>query len=405
MKRTILSLLTAAIVLLTLLTGCGKTEKEPVTIWHVSDLHYLAPELIEDRDYFISVMRRSDGKVTHYAPEICASFVSAALDARPDAVIISGDLTLNGALTSHTALAEILSPLREAGIKVLLMPGNHDIGSAGYRFTAGDPVPVPGVTTEEFEEIYADFGYSDAISRDGASLSYMAELDGGVRVLVVDTNSGSYGTVTQETLDWAAKQLRAAKRAGCTVIAVSHQNLFRHSPLFAFGYELNNSDELAALYKKYGVQLNLSGHLHIQHIVETDTTAEIAVSALSVTPNQYGVLTLDENHAMRYSTAALTVSAEENGVPLDFARYSAELFDACTEAKTAPMLEEMGLSEEEYASMLDTAKQMNREYFWGAVTAPDEAAYALWSKASGFFPGYLALIYEEIGVDHNHWHR
>lgn len=298
----------------------------------------------------------------------------------------------------------MLTPLKEAGVKVLLMPGNHDTSSAGYRFTAEDPVPIPGVTTEEFEAIYADFGYADAISRDGASLSYMAELDGGVRVLMIDSNSGSRGTVTQETLDWAEKQLRAAKRAGYTVIAVSHQNLFRHSPLFTFGYELNNSGELAALYEKYGVRLNLTGHLHIQHIAEPGATAEIAVSALAVTPNQYGVLELDGTHAMSYSTAALTVSAEENGVPLDFAHYSAELFDDCTEAKTAPMLEEMGLSEAEYASMLDTAKQMNREYFWGAVTAPDEAAYALWSKASGFFPGYLAIIYGEIGADHNHWH-
>ena len=404
MKRKRVALFLAAVLAALLLPGCEKAEKKPVTIWHASDLHYLSPTLIEDRAYFISVMERGDGKATHYTPEICRSFVETAVQEKPDVVILSGDLTLNGSLESHRDLAQILAPLQEAGIRVLVLPGNHDIGRAGYRFTSETPEPVPAADAETFAQIYADYGYTDALSRDAASLSYVADLGGGVRVLLIDVNSGSHGTVTPETLDWATKQLKAARRDGCTVIAVSHQNLYRHSPRFSFGYEINNCAELAALYEKYGVQLNLSGHLHIQHIAGEGRTADIAVSSLAVTPNQFGVLRLDADHRMQYETQPLTVLAEKDGVPLDFARYSAGLFDACTVAKTAPKLESMNLTEAESSAMLAVARQMNREYFGGKVLPPDPTGYALWTEhTDAFFSGYLDSIADEIGKDHTHW--
>ena len=403
MKRRLTALFMIGALALLLLAGCGRTEKKTVTIWHASDMHYLSPTLIEDRDAFVSLMEQGDGKATHYTPELCKAFADAAAEACPNAVIISGDLTLNGDLESHRELAELLTPLKEAGIRVLVLPGNHDLGGVGYRFTADSVEAVPAADPAAFAELYAEFGYNDAISRDEDSLSYVAELDGGVRVLMLDVNSGSHGSVTRDTMDWAEKQLKAARRQGCTVVAVSHQNLYRHSPLFAFGYELNNGAELAALYEKYGVKLNLSGHLHIQHIAQQGSTADIAVSSLAVTPNQYAVLRLDGD-GMSYATQPLSVTVEENGAALSLTDYCAELFDTCTVTKTAPMLDGMDLTDAEYALMLETAKQMNREYFGGLVSAPDPEGYRLWTlQTEGFFPVYLESMYSELGTDHNQW--
>ena len=39
----------------------------------------------------------ADGKVTHYTPQIMRAFVDEMLTLLPDAIILSGDLTLNGA--------------------------------------------------------------------------------------------------------------------------------------------------------------------------------------------------------------------------------------------------------------------------------------------------------------------
>lgn len=48
-----------------------------------------------------------------------------------------------------------------------------------------------------------------------------------------------------------------------------------------------------ALYRRYGVICNLSGHLHIQHTAQIEQGLwEIAASSLAVSPCQYGVLTL-----------------------------------------------------------------------------------------------------------------
>ena len=47
--------------------------------------------------------------------------------------------------------------MREAGIPVLVIPGNHDINNTNASFYFGDEKsPAPSVTAEEFFEIYRE---------------------------------------------------------------------------------------------------------------------------------------------------------------------------------------------------------------------------------------------------------
>lgn len=69
----------------------------PGEIWWVTDLHYISPTLIDDRDAFISLMSQADGKVTHYISELYSAFEEQALQFKPEAILFTGDLTLNGA--------------------------------------------------------------------------------------------------------------------------------------------------------------------------------------------------------------------------------------------------------------------------------------------------------------------
>ena len=108
------------------------------------------------------------------------------------------------------------------------------------------------------------------------------------------------------------------------MISATHQNLFVHNENFVWGYQLNNAAALIELYEKYGVEVNLSGHLHVQTIVESNGIADIAVSALVDTPLQYGILTVSGDK-LSYRTRELSNAALRSKAK--------EVFDECTRNK------------------------------------------------------------------------
>lgn len=76
-----------------------------------------------------------------------------------------------------------------------MIPGNHDINNpqaASYR--AGEAVPAETTTPEQFADIYKDFGYGEALSRDPVSLSYTYQLPDGTWSLMLDSRQYEDGT-------------------------------------------------------------------------------------------------------------------------------------------------------------------------------------------------------------------
>ena len=122
---------------------------------------------------------------------------------------------------------------------------------------------------------------------------------------MLDVNtSAAPNAVLKGTLSWARRQLMQAQADGCRVIAVSHQNLIDHSDLLSSGFTIRNADALRRLYAVSPVLCNLSGHIHLQNMGQTDSGLwDIATSSLAVSPNQYGVLTLTAD-ALTYRTRA-----------------------------------------------------------------------------------------------------
>ena len=193
---------------------------------------------------------------------------------------------------------------------MFVLPGNHDLNSSSAaRFEGDGYTRVDGVTAGEFAVLYHAFGFDGALSRDADSLSYMAALSDDLRLLMLDVNtSAAPNAVLQGTLSWARRQLMQAQADGCRVVAVSHQNLIDHSGLLSSGFTIRNADALRRLYAVSPVLCNLSGHIHLQHMGQTDSGLwDIATSSLAVSPNQYGVLTLTED-ALTYRTAPVRVS-------------------------------------------------------------------------------------------------
>ena len=402
MKKFLLAALLALLIL-----PCA-VQAEGVRIVVASDPHYLSPALVEDRDALLRVVSAADGKVTQYTPEIVQAFVDEMLALSPDAIVLSGDLTLNGGKESHQELIGLLTPLREAGIPVLAIPGNHDGAGKAYRFTATGSQPVVGMNAVGFKEAYADFGYADARSRDEASFSYMYELSPDLWLLALDVNTPEApGSLREETLRWAEEQLQEASRAGARVIGVSHQNLMQHYTGFAFGYQIFNAALLEDLYAQYGVRLHLSGHMHLQHIGQDDNVTEIATSSLAVYPHHYGVIEISGGQAV-YAAHPLDVEAwaQKTGAEdenlLHFDQYSRDFFDRCNSGRRIEQVYALDISEEDKAAMLEYSRELNRNVFAGvSPQGMDPRIEALWQEyfPSSFFTNYLQWMLESVTSD------
>lgn len=365
----------------------------PVTMFVAADLHYLSPDLTDHGSYFQELTASGDGKAMEYCEEITESFVEQVISQSPDVLILAGDLTFNGEKLSHAALTEKLRRIEAAGIPVLVLPGNHDLENPmAASFQGTGYTLVEGINEEQFETLYWDFGLGEAVARDPASLSYVAELSQGFRILMQDVNTvGAPGTLTDQTLRWAEQQLKDAARQHACVVAVSHQNLLSHNSLFSFGFVINNREPLLALYEKYGVICNLSGHMHVQHIAQSENgLPEIATSSLLVSPNQYGVLSLDGTSA-EYHTAPALASASENEEISAYAK--SFLWD--TSYRNAA--EELGSGIPGGERMKTFFADVNSAYFSGRMDAVswDDDAFQRWKQEGTFLYAYLQSILDD----------
>lgn len=282
----------------------------PLTLAVATDLHYIAPELTDGGGFFTRLVENADGKAMAYCEEITDAFVSQVTGEKPNALILTGDLTFNGARASHEALAAKLALIEKAGIPVLVIPGNHDLNSTMAAAFQGESYRlVESVDAGRFSVIYGDFGYREALARDRSSLSYVYELSPGLRVLMLDVNTKEApGRLTDETFRWVRQQLKAARRAGDLVLAASHQTLLTHNRLFSDGYVIGNGGRLQDLYEEYGVLCSLSGHIHIQHIAQSPGgLTEFVTSSLVTSPCQYGILELDPEE-LAYRTDRISFS-------------------------------------------------------------------------------------------------
>ena len=376
-----------------------------------SDLHYIAPELTDGGPGYQQILKNGDSKFMPYVEEITDAFLDEVLADPPDVVLLTGDLTFNGAEISHRRLAGKLQRLEDAGIPVLVLPGNHDVyneNAALYR--GGSFERVPFASGESFAEIYRDFGPGEALSADSDSLSYVWQLNEQVWIMMLDENTAhDFCGLSDRSFQWIEAQLQKAREEGRFVLVAGHQNVFQHS-IFRGGYVIQGTQRLQELLRRYGVPLCLSGHLHTQHVQSEDGLTEIATSALCSYPCQYAVLTAEDGR-LRYGTRRLDLAAwaERNGRPdavfQDFAGAAGVYMDAhFTPAGMAPLVDDPVL----WAEMLAYLQALNRAYFSGdlreiAALDPDGRLAGLWAEENGMTAWYLRSVLDEEGNDHTVW--
>ncbi len=376
-----------------------------------SDLHYIAPELTDGGAGYQQILKNGDSKFMPYVEEITDAFLDEVLLDPPDVVLLTGDLTFNGAEISHRRLAGKLQRLEDAGIPVLVLPGNHDVyNENAARYRGGSFERVPFASGESFAEIYRDFGPGEALSADSDSLSYVWQLNEQVWIMMLDENTAhDFCGLSDRSFQWIEAQLQKAREEGRFVLVAGHQNVFQHS-IFRGGYVIQGAQRLQELLRRYGVPLCLSGHLHTQHVLSEDGLTEIATSALCSYPCQYAVLTAEDGR-LRYGTRRLDLAAwaERNGRPdavfQDFAGAAGAYMDAhFTPAGMAPLVDDPVL----WAEMLAYLQALNRAYFSGdlreiAALDPDGRLAGLWAEENGMTAWYLRSVLDEEGNDHTVW--
>lgn len=284
----------------------------------ITDLHYTHPSLISEKGKALDDYLNRDRKLLLESDAILRRTVQQLLQEDIDVVFIPGDLTKDGEKVSHHGVAQILSPLRKQGIKVLVIPGNHDINNPdAVSFHGDDTCREETISPDDFEAIYADYGYGDAVSRDEHSLSYVSEPIPGLRVLCVDSNKYdenksilngdesdfcvTHGAIRPGTMTWISNEMQVSKVLDKKMLVMVHHNVvehFTHQGLFAAPYLVDSFHEVQKKFMEYGISVLFTGHFHSSDIARVDDSHgnylyEIETASLVTYPCPYRIVDVE----------------------------------------------------------------------------------------------------------------
>ncbi len=297
------------------LGGCG-SDSQPAAPTSanfavMSDLHYYDPTLGTKSADFLEYVA-GDRKMIAESQELLNAAVADIMARKPDFVLVPGDLTKDGEKQNHQQVAAKLGELRSKGIKVYVIPGNHDIKNpASYQYPDNaTKLKIPNIQPADFKSIYSDCGYGAALAQDPASLSYVAEPVPGLWVIAIDSckyaNNDNLpapetgGAITDATLAWIKTQLAAAKQQGKTVIGMLHHGLWKHfslqDTLFA-EYLVDDWQTRSKTLSDAGLTVVFTGHFHANDVVRNDFTSsvlhDIETGSLVTAPSPYRFVQFD----------------------------------------------------------------------------------------------------------------
>ena len=324
-----------------------------------SDPHLFDPSLGEDHN---------EHKLLRESSELLAAAIQKVAGLSVSFLLIPGDLTRDGEPQDHLLMAGQLAGLARAGVKVYVVPGNHDILNPGaVRFRASGKEHVPSVTPAAFAEIYADCGYRDALMRDPGSLSYVAEPVPGLWLLAVDSASyagnmrrgmsAAGGGLTQERIDWIETVLAEALRRDKRVIVMMHHGVLEHFAGQAkyFGnYLVNGWQQVSQMLAAWNVRAAFTGHFHAQDIVEGKTANgqilyDIETGSLVSFPNPVRTVEITGEQKMVIATSFIKDLPSFAARGIDFWEYSRNRLAAGIAQTVAGMMTGVGISQKEAA--------------------------------------------------------
>ena len=271
--------------LATLLLPMMSFAQERVMV--IADPHVLPQSVIDMEPDFDNYMK-TQRKMLDLSEPIWHAMLDTALKYKPDLVLIPGDLTRDGEAAAHDTVSAGILRLQAAGIRTLVIPGNHDL---------------PG---ENWEALYP--GTFDGAVKDPGSHSFAVEPLPGVTVIGIDGSDGkaSIGKLSGATQAWILDQADAAVAKGNMIIAMSHWQILEHFDMqgtLESSCRFSNADDLRDKLMHHGVHLVLTGHFHVNGIttfrdttgLSNDSLVEITTGSPITFPCPYRWLTLSKD--------------------------------------------------------------------------------------------------------------
>ncbi|WP_294079667.1 metallophosphoesterase family protein [Proteiniphilum sp. UBA5384] len=300
------------ISLFILFAGCASSgNPEGIKIAVITDIHFLDTLLVSEGDA-LSAYEQATGRGINDLHEVLEKVLADLETEAPEWLLVTGDITNHGEKQSHLGFIEKLRTLQNRGTRILVIPGNHDINIPDAKAYRGDKaVPAETISKEEFAELYAQFGYADALKRDEHSLSYLAAINESVWLLCFDTNryeehttsSITAGRILPATMEWALDILHEAKEKGVTVLGMMHHGLVEHMPYqstFFSQYLIDEWQKNADLLADAGLKVVFTGHFHANDITMRTSSAgnaiyDVETASLAHYPFAYRIMTLTDD--------------------------------------------------------------------------------------------------------------
>jgi 3',5'-cyclic AMP phosphodiesterase CpdA len=290
-----------------------KSSSPKVKVAVISDIHYLDPTLMPD-DYVsntdFQLIMAGDRKLIELCDPIFRKAMEEIITERPDILLISGDLSFNGELASHTTMVGLLQEIENADIRVYVIPGNNDIRSPEAKSYKTIPAStVANITPGQFADLYQNFGYSEAIDRDDQSLSYICQPFSNLWILGIDAckyvlqPDGTFKVkpdLNPATLAWIQEKMVEANDNNIRVLAMMHYGIMEHYS-GQYGLEgglIKNYTANADSLIKAGIRLTFTGHFHgndvTEYAYEGKTLTDIETGSLVTPASPYRIMTLDD---------------------------------------------------------------------------------------------------------------
>lgn len=374
-----------------------------------SDPHVYDPSLGTGGEAFEGYLA-ADRKLLRESTEIMDAAVTAISDEKVKFVLVPGDLSKDGELSSHQLAVSYLEKLEAGGKKVYVIPGNHDINNgASVKYIGGKRERVPNITPEQFAEMYGDFGYKEALYRDSASLSYVAEPQMGLWLLALDScryreNVENEAPVTDgkfsvATLQWIEEMLQKAASDKKAVIVMVHHGIVEHyvGQEKNFGeYIIDDFPMVSKLLATYNVRLVFTGHYHAQDITQARWSNrdkfvfDIETGSLVTYPTPYRIVDIDSSQEAAVNTKHIESIRSH---PDDFQEYARAYAQSGIEGIATHAIMGYRVSQAEAEKLAAQVTQAFIAHYAGDETLP-AGQEALQSKGLSL-PGWVVVNFRK----------
>ena len=287
----------------------------------------MGPELLVNEGSAWDNYVNSSHKLEDYSVGLFQNMIDSILLQMPDIVMLPGDISKDGEKLSHEYIIQELSRLTNAGIKVFVVPGNHDIGNIenAQYFDGSKRYKAENITAEQFAEMYASFGYEGSV-RDENSLSYAAEPVDGLVIIGIDSHSRKIG---KKTLDWICEQASNAREQDKQIIAMMHHPIMEHfngQTEMKSDAIIKDDENVRSRFMEAGIHTVFTGHFHTTDVAmaynenHTDSIFDITTGSMISYPMHHRWVTLSENLSRMEINTFVTDSIEGHPEIVDVAK-------------------------------------------------------------------------------------